>query len=372
MATESPTRPPAPREPRTLLVDCDVHLAPATPDAVPAYLPERWREHNAAYYRTYQGDFYPRRSEYGERFDSWPPSGLRPGADLDFLREQHLDAWGIDYAVITPVTHPANQANLEFSAALARAMNEWQVDAWLDPEPRLRGSILVPSEHPDRAAEEIDRWAHDRRFVQVYLYAGTNQPLGRRHYWKIFEAAERNGLPVAMHFGTTGPNPPTGSGYPSFYLEDHAGASTMFQDQVTSLVFEGVFQQFPALHFVLVEGGFAWLAPLMWRLDAAWSRLRSEVPHVDRPPSEVIRERVWYTTQPMEEPPNPDHVGAVLEQLGGDTQLMFATDYPHWDFDAPDTALPSRLAEQSRRRILGGNAQRLYGLTDPHAAGADA
>ncbi|HLH68543.1 MAG TPA: amidohydrolase family protein [Candidatus Dormibacteraeota bacterium] len=346
----------------TKLVDCDVHVAPVAADSIAAYLPQRWRHHNARFYRTYQGDFYPRRSEYGERFDAWPPSGLRPGADLDFLRKQHLDAWGIDIAVITPITHPSNQANLEFSAALARAMNEWQLEVWLEREPRLRGSILVPTEDPEAAATEIERWAHDHRFVQIYLYAGTLEPIGRRRYWKLFEAAESNRLPVAMHFGAAGPHAPTGAGFPSFYLEDHAGASTMFQDQVTSLAFEGVFVAFPNLDFVLIEGGFAWLAPLMWRLDAAWRKLGGEVPHVDRPPSELLREHLWYTTQPMEEPPNPQHFSAILEQLGGDERLMFASDYPHWDFDAPDSALPTSVTPESRRRIMGANACRLYGL----------
>jgi hypothetical protein len=354
-----------------MLIDCDVHLAPVQDSDVTKFLPARWQEHNAIFQRRFSPAFYPRRSEYGERFDSWPPSGLRPGSDFEFVREQHLDAWGVDYAVITPVTHPGSIRNLELSAAVARAMNEWQVEHWLSRDDRVRGSILVPTEHPAAAVEEIERWAPDGRFVQIYLYSSTAEPIGRRRYWPMLEAAERCGMAVGMHFGSGSGNAPTGAGFPSYYLEEHAGVTTAFQDQVSSLVFEGVFQHLPELRFVLIEGGFGWLAPLMWRLDAAWRRLSREVPHVDRLPSETIRDRVWYTTQPMEEPPSDREFEELLVNLGGPSRMMFASDYPHWDFDAPDRALPPRLDTAARRRILGENAAELYGLPvrSPAAAG---
>ena len=94
---------------------------------------------------------------------------------------------------------------------------------------------------------------------------------------------------------------------------------------------------------MLIEGGFAWLPALMWRLDRAWRRLRAEAPLLDRPPSELIRERFYVSTQPMEETERPEQFPELLEQLDMDDRIMFSTDYPHWDFDAPDMALPVRL-----------------------------
>src|SRR3546814_7348621 len=69
---------------------------------------------------------------------------------------------------------------------------------------------MVPIESPDLAAEEIERCAADRRFVQVLLLAMNEAPLGRRHYWPIFRAAERFGLPVGIHAGTGYRHAPTG------------------------------------------------------------------------------------------------------------------------------------------------------------------
>ena len=112
----------------------------------------------------------------------------------------------------------------------------------------------------------------------------TAEPMGRRKYWPIYEAAAEHDLPVGMHFGGWGRGPITGAGFGSYYLEDTVGMATAFQDQVTSLVCEGVFERFPELRIVLIEGGIAWLAPLMWRLDRAWKLLRDEAPRLTQLP----------------------------------------------------------------------------------------
>ncbi|MBO0707232.1 MAG: amidohydrolase, partial [Candidatus Dormibacteraeota bacterium] len=308
------------------------------------------------------GAYYPRANDHAARTDSWPPGGGPPGSDLDFLREQLLDRWDMDIGVLTPLLGTGGQRNLEFGAAYAAAINEWQLARWLEPEPRLRGSISVEYEDGELAAREIDRVGDDRRFVQVLLSIRTAEPLGRRKYWPLYEAAVRHHLPVAVHFGGHGGFPITGAGWPSFYIEDHAGMPTAFQAQVTSLVVEGVFERFPTLRFVLIEGGFGWLAPLMWRLDDAYQRLREEVPHLRRKPSEYLREHLWITTQPMEEPERPEQLMTMLRRLDMDDRLMFATDYPHWDFDAPDQAVPASLGVERLRAIRAGNANRLYDL----------
>ncbi len=111
---------------------------------------------------------------------------------------------------------------------------------------------------------------------------------------------------------------------------------------------------------MLLEGGWAWLPALMWRLDKVYKRLHDEVPHLKRLPSEYIHEHIWTTTQPMEEPHNPEHLLQVIEHLGSDDMLMFSTDYPHWDFDDPNRAFPVRLPEDLKRKIFHDNAKALY------------
>jgi predicted TIM-barrel fold metal-dependent hydrolase len=100
----------------------------------------------------------------------------------------------------------------------------------------------------------------------------------------------------------------------------------------------------------------------MWRLDRAWKKLHDEVPELKRLPSEYIREHFWITTQPMEEPTKPRQFHQLLEQLNMNDRLMFATDYPHWDFDAPNEAIPTKLEPALERAIMADNAKKLYRL----------
>jgi predicted TIM-barrel fold metal-dependent hydrolase len=346
---------------RVGLIDCDIHNTPA-PEALLSYLPRRWRDYHQRFGRPgYPGAYYPKASPRAARTDSWPPTGGPPGSDLAFLRAQLLDAWPIVYGILNTLTTIRNQLR-EYDAALAQAMNDWQVAEWLEPEPRLRASLVAPCDDGELAAAEVYRLGGDPRFVQILLPVRTSEPLGKRRYWKLYEAAAAHNLPIGIHFGGNSGHPITGAGWPSYYIEDHGGMAQSFQAQLISLVCEGVFEHFPTLKIVLIEGGFAWLPSLKWRLDRSWRRLRDETPHLRDLPSEYIDRHVWLTTQPMEEPSRPEHFLQLLDEFGGAERLLFATDYPHWDFDSPDQALPVRLAPDAERKIMAENARALYRL----------
>ena len=346
---------------RPALIDCDFHNELNSIKDLYPYLAKKWHDHIESWgTRGPQGGYYPRFMDHRE--DARPPSGRVSGSEVRYSAQDYLDPYNVTFATCIPLTPAGRQLNFDLDAALATAVNDWQVAEWLDPEPRLRASLVVAHEDSELAVAEIDRLAHDRRFAQVLLLVRTREPLGKRRFWPIYEAAARHNLPIGIHFGGSGGSPFTGAGWPSFYLEDHGGMPQAFQAQLISMVTEGIFERFPALKVVLIEGGFGWLPSLLWRLDRSWERLRDEVPHLKRPPSEYVREHIWLTTQPMEEPSKPAFFPQLLEQLGMDDHLMFATDYPHWDFDAPDRAFPTRLPADLERRILADNARALYGL----------
>ena len=141
-------------------------------------------------------------------------------------------------------------------------------------------------------------------------------------------------------------------------------AAADFMGQLTSLVCEGVFVEFPDLRFVMIEGGLAWIPAVLWRLDKNWKGLRHSVPWLTRAPSEYVLAHVRFTSQPIEEPERPEHLLTLFEAIHADQTVMFATDYPHWDGDAPDHAIPP-LPPHLARRVFFDNAADLYGL---HAA----
>ena len=348
-------------------IDCDIHNYIASDAVLMQYLDPRWHNHHQIFgHRShpvlaFHGAPYPRVAGVGKRKDATPPSGLPIGADFEFFRQQHLDSQPLEYGILNCLSRAGDQLHEEYDAALARAINDWQLEEWLKPDDRMRGSIIVPYENGDLSAEEIDRMAPDRRHVQVMLKPRTKEPLGRRRYWKMYEAAERHGIPVAVHFGGYSANPITSGGWPSFYIEDHTNMPQTFQCHIISLICEGVFDRFPSLRIVMVEAGFAWLPSLMWRMDKHWKRLAAEVPHVIRRPSEIIREHLLFTTQPMEEPLKPEYLTQFFEHCGSGEMLMFATDYPHWDYDNPERVLAG-MPEHLKRKVFLETARKLYNL----------
>ena len=200
------------------VIDCDIHNIPPSEQALTPYLPKRWRRHHQTYgKRNYTGAQYPRANPSAARADSWPPSGTLPGSDLDFMRKQLLDPWDIEYGILSPLTF-GSQTNFEYSAARAQAMNEWQIAEWTEPEPRLLASMIVPYEDGELAAAEIRRIGDHPGFAQILILAHTLEPLGRRKYWRLYEAAVEHDLAIAIHFGGAGGVPITGAGWGSFYL----------------------------------------------------------------------------------------------------------------------------------------------------------
>jgi predicted TIM-barrel fold metal-dependent hydrolase len=195
----------------------------------------------------------------------------------------------------------------------------------------------------------------------VMMLSRSSEALGRKRYWPIYEAAVEAGLPVGIHaFGYSG-WAMTNGGWPSFYIEEVSEHATSAQAVVSSMVMEGLFERYRDLKVVMIECGFGWLPALGWRLDKHWNRMRDEVPHLTRPPSEYIREHFYVSTQPMEETEDPTHVLDAMRWIGFD-RILFASDYPHWDFDDPVMAIPPSLGEEHRRMVFAGNARALYGL----------
>ncbi|MSO75290.1 MAG: amidohydrolase [Alphaproteobacteria bacterium] len=350
------------------IADCDIHPSPKSMEKeVYPYLEKRWQRHLETYgVRPRQGfangPAFPKGQPDASRRDAYPPNGGRPGSDLDFMRQQHLDPYNVQLGILNPLRGGQGVQNGDFSAALCRAINDWQIAEWTSKEPRLKGSVVVPYEDAAASAAEIDARAGDTNFAQVLVLSRTAEPLGQRRYWPIYEAAARAKLPVAVHAFGYGGFPVTGGGWPSYYIEEMVGHAQCNQSVLTSMVMEGIFERLPTLKVILVEGGFAWLPALAWRLDKVWTRLRDETPHVKRPPSSYIRQQVWVTSQPTEEPEPRRHLLDTIEWMGWD-RLLFATDYPHWDFDDPTQVLPPRVGEQQRRQFFMENARAVYGIT---------
>jgi uncharacterized protein len=339
-------------------IDCDIH--PGVPDikALLPYMSEFWQESFVA--RGLDGfDMmsYPPNAPITCRPD-WKVAGERPGGSLAVMRSHALDRFGIATAICNPLTGGQVAVSETMGAAICSAVNDWIRQHWLDHEPRLRASIVVPAQAPLLAAEEIDRCAGDHRFVQVLMPVACEMMLGRSYYWPIYEAATRHNLPIGIHAGSMYRYAPTSTGWPSHYVHDYVAQSQTFEDQLLSLISNGVFNRYPALKIVLMESGVSWLPAFLWRAIKTWRGVRSEVPWVGRSPAEIIRENVRLTIQPFDAPDRAT-VQRIVEQIDADDMLLFASDYPHWQFEG-DAIMPPGLPDDLQRRIRSDNPLQTY------------
>jgi predicted TIM-barrel fold metal-dependent hydrolase len=343
-------------------IDCDLHPLMPSATALLPYLDEYWRDqlvnrHIDRY--SFVLTSYPPYSPLSARPDWRQISGL-PAGDIDAIRRHALDPFGTRLAICNVLHGAVALFNEDMAAALCAAVNDWTAKELLDREPRLRASILLPVHNPALTLREIERLAPDRRFVQVLLLAMGEMLLGRRTYWPIYAAAEKHGLAIGIHAGSTYHHAPTPSGWPAHRVEDYVAQSAAFESQLLSFLTEGVFQKFPALKLVLIESGVTWLPTLLWRTNKTWRGVRPEVPWIDRPPAELLREHVRLTLQPLDVPRgDPQRFARVLDHVGSDRMLLFSTDYPHWHFDGEDV-LPDGLTDDTLRRFMIDNPLETY------------
>jgi uncharacterized protein len=281
---------------------------------------------------------------------------------LSLMREKHLDRYKINCAILTgdEAMEASTLANPYYAAALVRAYNDWMIDWWLPQDPRFVGSIVISPTDPHGAAQEIRRLGHHPRIVQVLASHGAQRPYGDPFYHPIYEACAEVGLPFAIHLGGQGGvnAHPIGAGPTTFFWETHALLPQSAMTHMASMIAHGVFEKWPGLYFVVIECGIAWVPSVLWRLDANFKALRKETPWLKMLPSEYFSRNIRFSTQPLEMPATKiEHLWAALEAMDGRNTLMFASDYPHWDYDNLDGL---HIPPDWREDILGGNALKVY------------
>jgi predicted TIM-barrel fold metal-dependent hydrolase len=355
-----------------LVIDSDVH--PMTrrgwPD-IKRYVPRSWHERLEIAFRdttlsTSRTPSVITDAQKGASFsaDAEAPDGSRPGSSPEFTREQLLEGHGVDCAILVPFESltVVNLGNTDETNVLARAYNDYMIETWLPVDDRYQLAIGLPPRDPEAAVQEIRRLAGTPGVVACVFPLAEQLSMGHARYHSIYEAAEEARLPILTHTGQGslhGIPRKSATGPHTTYTIGHSIMCEIALSNVTSLVFEGVTVRFPSLKFVFVEWGFSWLAHLMWRMDAEWRSLHAETPWIVEPPSHYVNKSMRFTTQPIDQPHRKADLAAIVDMIGGDEILLFASDYPHWDNEFPNNAL-NGLSEETQRRIFHENAQATY------------
>lgn len=362
IATDPRTQTRAERIAKLRAVDTDLHIdLPSQKELLP-YLPREFHVWLADGGPGFAARYYANTGS-GRMDDAVREEDGLCAGDPEWVIQQLLTKYRIDIAVANASVGTSVQHDRRFCNAYMRAINDWMLDKWVRPYECYKGSLLVGTQDPEWGAGEIHRLGNDPGMVQVILSSAAPIPYGNKHYWPIYRAAVEYDLPVAIHVGAEGTgiaNAPTGAGYPTTYLEFHTDHSQTMMAHCASLVCEGVFEEFPTLKFLFIEGGMCWAPYVMWRLDRIYPALKQEVFYLKKKPSEYIVNNCYFSTQPIEEPENSEQLIQVLRMMQAERTVVFASDYPHWDFDNPLTAF-ARFPADLKRRIFVDNPVEMYG-----------
>lgn len=355
------------------IVDVDVHVQDP-PAAVLPYCEQPWRR--ALEWVASQPERYLDLPAYSPGLYPWPafPShdGRRMTVSSPSEMSSDLRDLGVDIAVIFPdylllhaaITEP------DYAVAVARAYNRWITSEWLGAEAGLEGAIIAPHHDPQAAAAEIRSYADKPNVVGVFLPTSCVEPLyGHRRYDPVYDAAQETGLPVFLHSVT--------AVHPVFPFNLHgfnrafgvhivAHSFSMIANLV-SMMETGVPARFPNLKIAFTEAGIAWVPWIMMRLDKEYAERRREVPFLLERPSEYIKRSFFFATQPIEEPDRMQNLATLIEDFGCEDMIMFASDWPHHDFDHPKKVLQIPVSADTKRKIMGDTALKLLGLTAARA-----
>jgi predicted TIM-barrel fold metal-dependent hydrolase len=350
-----------------LVVDCDVHVH-ETPGALLPYCDMPWQKALEAIQALPEESynipgFSPGESSGG--YQAQFPTGhttIRKVLTAEQMRAE-LSAIQVDIAILFPdqLLKIAVLTQRDYAAALGRAYNAWLLDQCVSVKQGLLACILACPQHPADAAREIRRYAKEPAVVGVYLPCAGLDPLwGHRMYDPIYEAAQEVDLPVLLHSVTvTHPVFPFNNHGFDTELARHALSHTFsIMANVTSMVTTGVPVRFPNLRIATVEAGVSWVPFLRNRLDKEYIGKRREVPFLEQKPSFYMKQ-FWNGTQPIEEPENLEELATFIRLSGEDT-VLFASDWPHDDFDHPMKLHHLPVSNETLRKILGENALRLF------------
>ena len=275
---------------------------------------------------------------------------------------------GVEQAVIYPTAGLGIGAiqDGKVAAAMARGYNDWAFGRYTKFNDRLKVAALLPMQDPKAAADELRR-------VKAMGMPGAclpalqySKPLGAKEYWPVYEEAEKSGFFLGVHG--------TGLVRGAELLAAFKGKGVLNHPfcqmaEFTSMMLEGVFQQFPRLHVGFLEAGLGWMLYMLDRLDERADRS----PDLKKKPSQMLRECPIYVSGEPYEATLP----LALERIGSD-HIFMATDFPHERDEAGTIDYVNQwrtmeaLSDSDRKNILSDTARQAYGLPVLASAGAAA
>ena len=308
--------------------------------------------------------------DYGGRIMREPLRRLertepKPHRDITLTR-RWMDSMGVDMAILfpTPMLHLGLHPQVEVEVALSHAYNRWLVEHVLAEEPRIRTMLYLPFNDPAATYRAVKEFTGKPGVVGFMVTSNRYRPVHHNDYMKTYALLEESNLPIAFH-GAYNWNDQSMLMVNRFISAHALGFVWYNLVHLTNWVINGLGERFPKLKVLWIESGLAWLPFIMQRLDNEYMMRTADAPALKKLPSDYIRD-MYFTNQPMEKTGDMALLETTFRLIKAETQLLYSSDYPHWDFDLPSVIydLPF-LNEAQKHAILGGNALRVFGMNPP-------
>jgi len=286
----------------------------------------------------------------------------KPHRDITLTR-RWMDGMGIDVACLfpTPMLSLSTHPQPEVEVALAWAYNRWLCERILAEDPRICSMLYLPVNEPAQAVRMIEHFSGKKGVVGFLSTSNQKRPIHDNENLKIFAALQAHDMPLGFHAIYNWSDPALAQ--LNRFIGVHAlGFTFGNMIHLTNWLMNGMPERFPKLKTVWIESGLAWIPFMMQRLDNEYMMRTSEAPLLKRKPSDYMRE-MYFSSQPMEMVDNRDALEVTFRMINAETQLLYSSDYPHWDMDLPSTIydLPF-LSDAAKRNILGESARKLFRL----------
>jgi predicted TIM-barrel fold metal-dependent hydrolase len=293
------------------------------------------------------------------------PHPRRPGMTDPKARLVDMDSEGIDVAVLFGAGLAGTLPALEdagLAAALATARNTWLAEYCAADPRRIKGTAALAQQDIDASVDELRRTVKELGFVGASLFPNVKgRHLGDSYYFPLYAEAEKLNIPICVHMflGRYGSDAVGTERVDKFFYSHLFGHPFEQMIALSVIIGEGVLERFPKLRFVFLESGCGWVPYWLERMDEHYEVLGVQLSELRTEPSKLLqRGQIYFSCEPDEK--ELVHVIDVI----GDTWIVFASDYSHFDSRSPGASEPivthAQLGEASKRKILNDNARRLY------------
>lgn len=221
----------------------------------------------------------------------------------------------------------------ELALCAVQAWNDFHIDEWCATAPdRLIPLVILPLWSVDECVKEVYRTA--AKGAKAISFPENPVPLGlpsfhTDHWDPFFSAVEEVGIPLTVHFGTSGKPPITAPEAPMAVMTALFGCNSMYA--TADLLFSPVFHRHPKLKFMLSEGGIGWVPYMLERMDQTWAKHRfyQNINQTIRP-SELFAKHLYGCFI-------EDDFGVANRHAVGIDNITWEGDYPHSDSNWPNS-----------------------------------